>query len=103
MLSWFLHMIIGCYLSVASLIKFVELLLTFSSLLVLVFLFEYCVFQSMLSCLCRGVVALANSGVNDVLFGANHAHSHFVWKFSVSQFELGNIFVHLLYFTLVLI
>ena len=57
MLSWFLHMISGCYLSVASVMKLVELLLTFSSLLVSVFLFEYCVFQSMLSCLC-GVVRI---------------------------------------------
>ena len=42
-----LHMISGCYLSDASVIKLVVLLLKFPSLLVSVVVFEYCVFRPM--------------------------------------------------------
>ena len=43
-------------------------------------------------------MTLADSGLNDVLSGANHPHPYFVWKFGVSQCDFSNIFVHLLYF-----
>ena len=42
-----LHMISGCYLSDASVIKLIVLLLKFPSLLVSVVVFEYCVFRPM--------------------------------------------------------